>query len=71
MTAPTEAGALRWYPANEAPDGVVVMTKIDDEKGVRNVQKLKRRGRLWFYDDGSMYVYYTPTHYALLTEAQQ
>lgn len=44
-------------------EGQVVMTKIDDEKGVRNTQELKRQGRLWFYPDGSMYVYYTPTHW--------
>jgi len=40
-------------------EGITVTTKID---GVRNVQLLKRQGRLWFYPDGSMYVYYTPTH---------
>jgi hypothetical protein len=44
-------------------DGLVVDTKIDDEKGCRNEQQLKRSGRLWFYPDGSMYVYYTPTHW--------
>lgn len=41
----------------------VVETKIDDGKGCRNAQKLKRRGLLWFFPDGSMYVYYTPTHW--------
>ena len=45
------------------PDGVAVMTKIDDEKGVRNEQQLKRQGRLWFFPDDSMYVYYSPTHW--------
>lgn len=45
------------------PEETVVETKIDDSKGCRNVQKLKRRGRLWFSPDGSMYVYYTPTHW--------
>lgn len=44
-------------------DGLVVLTKIEDEKGERNVQKLKRNGNLWFVPDGSMYVYYTPTHW--------
>lgn len=39
------------------------MTKVDDEKGVRNEQELKRQGNLWFVPDGSMYVYYTPTHW--------
>jgi len=44
-------------------DDVVVETKIDDNDGLRNVQQLKRQGRLWFFPDGSMYVYYTPTHW--------
>lgn len=52
-----------WRPIETAPEGVVVETKIDDNKGCRNEQKLKRQGRLWFYPDGSMYVYYTPTHW--------
>lgn len=45
------------------PENVPFLTKIDDENGVRNEQKLIRRGNLWWYPDGSMYVYYTPTHY--------
>lgn len=45
------------------PLNVVVDTKIDDENGERNVQKLKRSGHLWFHPDGKMYVYYTPTHW--------
>lgn len=44
-------------------EGRVVQTKIDDVRGVHNEAKLKRQGRLWFYPDGSMYVYYTPTHW--------
>ncbi len=44
----------------------IVMTKIDDEKGERNVQELKRYGNLWMFPDGSMYVYYTPTHFAYI-----
>lgn len=45
------------------PDGIVVETKVHDEHGCRNEQKLKRQGRLWFFPDGSMYCYYTPTHW--------
>lgn len=45
------------------PEGVVVETKIDDGKGCRNQTQLKRKGKLWFYSDDSMYVYYTPTHW--------
>lgn len=44
-------------------EGLIVQTKIDDADGVRNEQRLKRRGRLWFHPDGKMYVYYTPTHW--------
>lgn len=44
-------------------EGEEVWTKIHDQDGVRNEQTLKRQGRLWFFPDGSMYVYYTPTHW--------
>lgn len=47
---------------------IVVDTKIDDEKGLRNECQLKRRNNLWFFPDGSMYVYYTPTHWKNLEE---
>lgn len=55
-----------WIAINDEVPGydIVVQTKIDDGRGVRNEQKLKRRGVLWFLCDGSeMYVYYTPTHW--------
>ena len=54
-----------WIKTNDElpPEGEVVETKIDDTKGVRNEDKLWRQGRLWFVSDGSMYVYYTPTHW--------
>lgn len=44
-------------------DGLIVETKVDDERGERNRQTLLRRGKLWFFPDESMYVYYTPTHW--------
>lgn len=47
------------------PEGIIVNTKIDDNNGLRNEQKLKRVGGLWFLPDGDMYVYYTPTHWQL------
>lgn len=53
-----------WQPIETAPENVAVLTKINDERGERNVQTLKRQGRLWFFPDGSMYVYYSPTHWA-------
>ena len=53
----------KWRMIESAPENVPVMTKIDDEGGARNEQLLVRRGRLWWFTDGSMYVYYTPTHW--------
>ena len=44
-------------------ENVVVETKIDDGKGCRNVQKLMWKKNLWFFPNGNMYVYYTPTHW--------
>lgn len=55
---------MDWNEISTAPENVVVNTKIDDGRGARNVAKLIRKGRLWFLQDMSMYVYYTPTHWA-------
>jgi hypothetical protein len=57
--------AWRACSSEQAPDGVIVETCIDGILGKRNVQKLKRRGQLWWTPDGEMYVYYTPTHWRL------
>lgn len=61
----TETLIDQWVDMRVAmpPEGLAVMTKIDDANGPRNEQKLKRIGSLWFFPDGSMYVYYTPTHW--------
>jgi len=58
---------MNWQKTNILlpPEGVIVNTKIDDVNGVRNEQKLKRQGNLWFTPDGKMYVYYIPTHWYL------
>lgn len=48
------------------PENLVVQTKIDDKDGIRNEAKLKRIGNLWFVEDGSVYVYYRPTHWRLV-----
>lgn len=61
---------MDWQPINTAPEGVTVDTKIDDVNGVRNEQPLRRSGRLWFVPDGSMYVYYTPTHWRPSTKGE-
>lgn len=52
-----------WNPISTVPERKVVETKIDDELGIRNIQALKKIGNLWFFPDGSMYVYYWPTHW--------
>ena len=52
-----------WQPIETAPEDRVVLTKIEDERGLRNVQRLRRHGNLWFFPDNSMYVYYYPTHW--------
>ena len=49
------------------PEHLVVETKIDDGKFIRNEQQLYRYGNLWFIPDGSKYVYYTPTHWREIT----
>jgi hypothetical protein len=54
---------MEWRPIETAPANEVVLTKIDDERGERNVGRLKRIGNLWYTPDGGMYVYYTPTHW--------
>lgn len=45
------------------PEGQIVFTVIDDGRGRRNEQCLKRRGGLYYHPDDSMYVYYAPTHW--------
>jgi len=64
-SAASAGSALTWYeyPKHIPPRNVVVMTKIDDEKGCRNETQLQQHGTLWFLPDMSMYVYYEPTHW--------
>lgn len=55
---------MGWEPIDTAPEYEEVWTKISDFiEGDRNIQMLKRKGSLWFFQDMSMYVYYTPTHW--------
>jgi hypothetical protein len=56
---------MNWIPTSERlpQENVVVSTKVQDQNGCRNQQKLKRVGNLWFLPDNSMYVYYCPTHW--------
>lgn len=48
---------------------VVVLTKVDDDKGERNVcdLSLDSNGMIWWTSSG-MYVYYTPTHWRYLNK---
>ena len=62
---------MNWQTTDTAPEKVPVMTKIDDQNGCRNEQALTRQGRLWFYPDMSMYVYYTPTHWKPINQAPE
>ena len=61
---------IDWQPIETAPENVVVLTKIDDDKGVRKEQELKREGRYWFSPDGSIYMYYTPTHWRWTSQSR-
>jgi hypothetical protein len=56
---------MDWININSSlpPQGEIVETKISDRNGERNFQNLKLRRNLWFVEDGSTYVYYTPTHW--------
>jgi len=51
------------YSISVIPLNTVINTKIDDGISIRNEQELKFDGKLWWTPDGSMYVYYTPTHW--------
>jgi len=54
-----------WIPTKTElpPEMLLVDTKIDDRRGVRNEQPMFLRGNLWWVADGGMYVYYRPTHW--------
>jgi hypothetical protein len=54
-----------WHlTANRLPDNnTLVQVKIDDERGCRNEGRLLYESNMWWTPDGSMYVYYVPTHW--------
>jgi hypothetical protein len=57
-----------WGPISTAPEGVLVETCIaGGTRHERNVAPLRRLGLLWYVDDESMYVYYSPTHWREMT----
>jgi hypothetical protein len=57
--------STNWFRVKSTPppQNTVVMTKIHDWRGERNLTELKLVNRLWWFPDGSMYVYYEPTHW--------
>ncbi|NYD88931.1 hypothetical protein HD841_000700 [Sphingomonas melonis] len=53
----------KWHPIYTAPEGVRVVTKIDDANGVRNETILVRQGQAWFTPNpAGVPVGYQPTH---------
>lgn len=58
----------KWFACSRIlpPESVIVETKVDDVKGIRNITKLKLYKNLWFFPDSSMHVYYKPTHWRYL-----
>lgn len=54
---------MNWIEVSKQlpPQDLVVETKVSNPD--RNQQDLKLKGNLWWLKDGSMYVYYTPTHW--------
>jgi hypothetical protein len=64
----------KWVALTEfqPPDGLLVETKIDDDKGIRNQCNLVRKGSLFFVNENlSMYIYDSPTHWRYLPEENQ
>lgn len=63
---------FKWRKVSDElpPSYAEVMTKIDDEDGLRNEKVLMlyqfnpSSQAMWFCTDGSTRVYYTPTHWA-------
>jgi hypothetical protein len=64
---------LTWHPVTDdiPAEDVVVVTRLDDHKGVRNEQPLRRVGRLWYFPDGSAHVQYDPTHWRPLSAEEK
>ncbi len=59
-----------WICVNDKlpKEKLIVKTKIDDINGCRNETELYLYKNLWFLADGSMYVYYRPTHWKPIQE---
>lgn len=66
-------GSAAWVKCSDRlpPTDMDVETKIDDERGVRNIAPLRRHSNLWWFTDMSMYIYYSPTHWRPLPPNDQ
>lgn len=53
---------MEWISVKEKLPENGVIVQVLNGRG-RVVTNLKRQNRLWFLPDGSMYVYYEPTHW--------
>jgi hypothetical protein len=61
---------MEWISTKDRlpPNGLVVHAMLGTR---RIVTDLKRLNNLWFLPDGSMYVYYTPTHWMTIELPKQ
>lgn len=53
---------FNWQPIETAPTDQMVWTKIEEDGKDRMIQEMKLSNNLWWA--GSMYTYYTPTHWS-------
>lgn len=56
-----------WISLNQEPPPENVVVNTINSTG--QITRLKRIGRLWWFEDGSMYVYYVPQFWQTIEEA--
>lgn len=64
-TAQKPEAIILWNRCGDVlpPENKPVETRINDSGGVRNEAILVRHNNLWWFEDMSMYVYYSPTEW--------
>ena len=64
---------MNWLPIDQAPENVVVETKVDDGRSGRYRLPLIRRGTKWYQPGGEAtgdgFVFYRPTHFLFIEYA--
>lgn len=62
----------RWYSCTHQspPEGVEVLTMVVTPEGESNCRTLLRRRTVWYLPGGTVRVYYKPTHWRLLNDAE-